>query len=344
MSTTVRVSHNLARVGKEIHQSPLPSTERFCLITMPDGSSRLGLTQITSHVTTGPSPGQNFGRVSFRFCDREQDQDNRYDESFDTAWFLVDHRHGKIQFGPAEGLRIRARGQGIGCYLIGQLLRLLSQANIRGQYQVEDFNFTDAVEAHLPPDERAINRERAEAAFGRAGFFISQAGGELIVGARRSGDLKPNWNSDRIRFLNITQMAVAAGSWLSKSQDQESEIVGLKQALAALEQAGAIKAQQSAEREAALRTSIQELQEEVASKQSVIEAMEQAQQMHAEQLEAIRAELAPSAQGTAPAAQPVPGINQVILKPSRGLMWWLWGALTVGAGAVVIAAAGVIVR
>lgn len=332
MTVTARVSHNLARAGKELHASPLPGTERFCLVTPANGPVRLGLTQVTVHMT--PS-GQNFGRVSFRFCDEESSPDNQYDESFDTAWFLVDHRLGTVQFGPAEGLRVRVRDQGVGCYILGQLIRVLGQTKMRGQYHVEDFQFTDEMESFLPGEELELNKARAETALKRAGFYVSPAGGKLVVGARKASDLKSSWNSERIRFLNIAQMATVAGAWISKGQANEGELEQLRQSLAAGEVEAGRRIEQAENREQELRVQLRELETELREIQASLEDAQLAHSQSEQQAEPgpVVAEQPPvTLAGTFP--------ERITIEPSAGLMKLLWSALAVAVAAVAVAGAG----
>jgi len=336
MTVSTRVSHNLARIGKELHASPLPGTERFCLVTPSQGPARLAMTQVTVH--SAPS-GQSFGRVSFRFCDPGSNQDNHYHESFDTAWFVVDHRNGLVQFGPAEGLRIRTRDHGIGCYILGQLMRLLTQANMRGQYQVENFYFTEDSVCHLPEEEIERNLARAESALGRAGFYVSPAGGKLVVGARRASDLRSSWNSEKIRFLNITQVSNVAGDWMAKGQANELALEQMHQAMAEEKEAARLRVELDTAREQELLTHIRELEASLQESQAALNtATEELQRSVVESEAEHGGDPIPSP--TTPAARPGAYPERITVEPSAGLMKWLWAALTVAVAAVVVAGAG----
>lgn len=209
----------LRAFGKELNDSPLQSSDRACTVKMADGSMRVGITQVVIHThTRTPMQGALFFRVSFRFVGEESDPLTTFHPKQDTVWAVVDRRDGLILFGPDEGMVVRSRGLGIGTYLLGQLIRLLGNAELVNSYGVVDIALPVQAAEDIDPFDRDSNQERAEIMLTRAGFYVSKAAGKKVAGARRFSDLKTIWSSERVRFLTITQLMEFAGKQLAEAQ------------------------------------------------------------------------------------------------------------------------------
>lgn len=219
----------LIALARKLDKSPLPSSDRACLITLPDGSTRLGVTQVVNTVHHGGEfAGALFGRVSFRFAGNGSDFSNAFSPTRDVAWFIVDHKNGVVQFGPGEGLIVRHPGLGIGSYIVGQLMRILLGGTAHGSYKVVTSELpTSALDA-LPPALRAENERRIENVFGNAGFYLSSAAGVRVIGARKVAELKPHWNWDKVRFLNPGQLIDIAADSINACRIAEAANGGLK--------------------------------------------------------------------------------------------------------------------
>lgn len=209
----------LRAFGKELNDSPLQSSDRACTVKMADGSMRVGITQVVIHThSRTPMQGALFFRVSFRFVGEESDPLTTFHTKQDTVWAVVDRRDGLILFGPDEGMFVRARGLGIGTYLLGHLIRLLGNAELGNGYGVVDIALPVKAAEDIDPLDRDSNQERAEIMLTRAGFYVSKAAGKKVAGARRFSDLKNIWSSERVRFLTITQLMEFAGKQLAEAQ------------------------------------------------------------------------------------------------------------------------------
>lgn len=219
MSTQQDRDNALHELACKIDKSPTPTTERSCQVTLPDGSTRLGLTQCVHYVHHGGEyAGALFCRVAFRFAGADSDLPNSYSPTHDVAWLIVDHRRGVVQFGPEGGLLVRQRGLGIGSYILGQLIRPLLGGQINGTYKVITSVLPEAAIASLPPEEVTENERRLERVLARSGFYLSSAAGTRVVGARRVSDLRASWNGEKVRFLNPGQLIdLAAGAVMSSS-------------------------------------------------------------------------------------------------------------------------------
>lgn len=204
----------LIDLARKLDKSPQPSSDRACLITLPDGSTRLGVTQVVNTVHHGGEyAGALFGRVSFRFAGDGSEFSNAFSSTHDVAWFIVDHKNAVVQFGPVEGLIVRHPGLGIGSYIVGQLLRILSGGTAHGSYKVVTSELPMSALDALPQALRTENERRIENVFGNAGFYLSSAAGVRVIGARRVADLKPHWNWEKVKFLNPGQLIdIAANS------------------------------------------------------------------------------------------------------------------------------------
>lgn len=212
----------LIALARKLDKSPLPSSDRACLITLPDGSTRLGVTQVVNTVHHGGEyAGALFGRVSFRFAGDGSEFSNAFSPTRDVAWFIVDHKNGVVQFGPEEGLIVRHPGLGIGSYIVGQLLRILSGGTAHGSYKVVTSELPMSALDALPPALRAENERRIENVFGNAGFYLSIAAGVRVIGARKVAELKPHWNWEKVKFLNPGQLIDIAANSINACRNAE---------------------------------------------------------------------------------------------------------------------------
>ncbi|EKT4529591.1 hypothetical protein [Pseudomonas asiatica] len=227
----------LSALAAKLDKSTLPVSERACLVTLPDGTSRLGATQVTQSIHHGGEyAGALFCRVAFRFAGEDAEYANTYSSTEDVVWMIVDHKKGLIQFGPDEGVFIRHRGLGIGSYILGQLLRMLHSGSIQGSCRITTSKLPlSGALSWLPPEEAVQNEQRLESVLRSAGFYYSSAAGERVIGARKASDLRSYWNGEKIRFLNPAQLfdtaaaavAVCAQTKLENSaQAQKNEALG----------------------------------------------------------------------------------------------------------------------
>ncbi|HHH9441310.1 TPA: hypothetical protein ACP32N_003247 [Pseudomonas aeruginosa] len=216
---------SLLSVGKQLHASPLSGQERACIVRLSDGTERLGLFQVVNvKQLNDPHRGADFFRVSFRFVGDESQSKFQYNQVQDTVWCVVDHRESAIVFGPEEGLDVREPNIGIGSYLIAQLIRLLIQAGLRGNYQVETIQLPLVAQRKIALEDTSSNDARIEAFLTRAGFFVSPAAGNLVVGARRFQDLRPWWNQEKVRFLQFVPVVEMAAKALRDKQAAEKAV------------------------------------------------------------------------------------------------------------------------
>lgn len=272
----------LISVAKQMHSSPQPGSERACMVKMPDGSDRLALTQLVNSKHHGSiHNGAHFYRVSFRFGGDSGAPDGQYDLEKDTAWCIVDHKNSNIVFGPVEGIQIRNAGIGIGSYLIAQLVRLLQQAEIRGNYHVKSVQLPTDAQAAIAPKDAATNDARIESFLTRVGFYVSPAAGTKVVGVRRLQDLRPWWNQEKVRFLGFNQFVDLACQWQKEKQQAdraveaaERIVVGAKQQLSETQNQSNLQLARITELEAELETQASESQSllSAASSQHNIEA------------------------------------------------------------------------
>ncbi|QHF00546.1 hypothetical protein LCG56_27590 (plasmid) [Pseudomonas cannabina pv. alisalensis] len=225
----------LIALARKLDKSPLPSSDRACLITLPDGSTRLGVTQLVNFVHHGGEyAGALFGRVSFRFAGDGSEFSNAFSPTHDVAWFLVDHKNGVVQFGPEEGLIVRHPGLGIGSYIVGQLLRILLGGTAHSSYKVVSSELPISALDALPSAQRAENERRIENVFGNAGFYLSSAAGVRVIGARKVSELKPHWNWEKVKFLNPGHLIDLAAKSLNACRIAETGTGGLKIQIEAL--------------------------------------------------------------------------------------------------------------
>lgn len=208
----------LCKIAKEMSQSAIAVSERACLVTSADGSKRLAMTGITSvnYTESGIGQGATLHKVSFRFIGDDNDPLCRYHATEDMAWAFVDPRGGNVIFGPEQGILVRQRSCGIGSYILGQLIRLLSQSISTGHIKVYESKLPMSAASVLSEVEQHDNGARSEAMLRRAGFYVSPVGSGLVVGARRITELQSRWDQNKVRFLNPTQLADHASNWLAE--------------------------------------------------------------------------------------------------------------------------------
>lgn len=218
----------LIALARKLDSIPQQSSERACTVILRDGSTRLGVTQVVQHMNNGGEfAGALFCRVSFRFAGQDSEFQNTFSSTHDVAWFIVDHKRGLVQFGPENGLQVRHRGLGIGSYIVGQLIRLLQGGVTQGNYRVSTFLVPMDVLDALPSDEHQRNIERIDSVFSRAGFYVSTAAGQRVVGARKAGDLRSMWNGEKIRFINPGLLIETTASALSEVSQNNHRIAVL---------------------------------------------------------------------------------------------------------------------
>ncbi|WP_439125926.1 MAG: hypothetical protein ACNJA3_28880 (plasmid) [Pseudomonas rhizophila] len=223
MAQQIHQDSALLTLARKLDKSPLPSSDRACLITLPDGSTRLGVTQVVNFVHHGGEfAGALFGRVSFRFAGENSELSNAFSPTHDVAWFIVDHKNGVVQFGPQDGLIVRHPGLGIGSYIVGQLLRILSGGTAHGSYKVVTTELPQIALDALPAALRAENERRIENVFGNAGFYLSSAAGVRVIGARKVAELKPHWNWEKVKFLNPGQLIDIAANSINGCRSAET--------------------------------------------------------------------------------------------------------------------------
>lgn len=224
MSLQNRQDNALLALALKLDKSPLPSSDRACLITLADGTTRLGVTQVVNTVHHGGEyAGSLFARVSFRFAGDGSEFSNAFSPTCDVAWFIVDHKKGLVQFGPEEGLIVRHPGLGIGSYIVGQLLRILAGGTAHASYKVVSSELPMSALNALPEQLKAENERRIENVFGNAGFYLSTASGVRVIGARKVADLKPHWNGEKVKFLNPGQLIDIAAQSMDTCRRAEAD-------------------------------------------------------------------------------------------------------------------------
>ncbi|MFJ7794393.1 coiled-coil domain-containing protein [Pseudomonas sp. NPDC096950] len=329
----------LYKIAKELSQSAMTVSERACLVKSADGSKRMAMTGISSvnYPHSGIGQGSTLHKVSFRFIGDESDPMCRYHPTEDMAWALVDPRSKTVLFGPERGMLIRQRSEGIGSYILGQLIRLVNPGVSVGGFKVHEFKMPLSVEGVLPGDEQQINSLRCEAMLRRAGFYVSPVGAGLVVGARKALDLQSRWNLDKIWFMNPAQLAENASIWLSEGVESASSLIKTKDELR-LAQDDLESARGELERE---RQALQRQQRDHDAQTESLKAQKQADE---ETIAALRAEVLQQDQklvGVAQAVElpPVPPASTELsadahprilrVELGRSVMGFLWVVLAV---------------
>lgn len=183
MTTETRSRTTLISVGKQLHASPQTGQDRACLVRLSDGTERLALIQLVTSKQQGSlHRGAEFFRVSFRFVGDDSDPDCQYHLDQNTVWCVIDHKDCQIVFGPTDGIEIRQPGLGIGSYLMAQLIRLIQQSEMRGNYQVQAVHLPIAAQTKVKPEDARANDARIETFLTRVGFYVSPAAGQKVIG------------------------------------------------------------------------------------------------------------------------------------------------------------------
>ncbi|RTC46887.1 hypothetical protein EKL37_07030 [Pseudomonas aeruginosa] len=207
MTTETRSRTTLISVGKQLHASPQTGQDRACLVRLSDGTERLALIQLVTSKQQGSlHRGAEFFRVSFRFVGDDSDPDCQ------------------IVFGPTDGIEIRQPGLGIGSYLMAQLIRLIQQSEMRGNYQVQAVHLPIAAQTKVKPEDARANDARIETFLTRVGFYVSPAAGQKVIGVRRAQDLRPWWNQQKVSFLSFPSFVELAARWQREKNQSEKAV------------------------------------------------------------------------------------------------------------------------
>ncbi len=336
MTNTGRNIDSLIAVAKRLHTSPHTGSERACIVRLEDGTERLAVTKLVNTKQHGTEHnGASFYRVSFKFAgDNEAD----YSQDLDVVWCIVDHKDANIVFGPTEGIRVSQKGNGIGSYLLAQVIRLVQQAELRGNYQVHSIQLPLPAQEAVAEDDVKANNSRIEAFLTRAGFYVSPAGGAATVGVRRQKDLKSWWNQEKVKFLGFPQFVELASRWQEeKGQAEVSLRISQQSNEALIRQVATLN---NLIQEAALERSQIDDQHlrTVAQLNHRITDLEHEAQLRAENTEEPAVEQAPAVPGeSAPLIRVDSKIMTIGLTPA--LMRLLWAALGVAGAGMLLSAA-----
>ncbi|HBO5097241.1 hypothetical protein E4L81_33160 [Pseudomonas aeruginosa] len=225
MTTETRSRTTLISVGKQLHASPQTGQDRACLVRLSDGTERLALIQLVTSKQQGSlHRGAEFFRVSFRFVGDDSDPDCQYHLDQNTVWCVIDHKDCQIVFGPTDGIEIRQPGLGIGSYLMAQLIRLIQQSEMRGNYQVQAVHLPIAAQTKVKPEDARANDARIETFLTRVGFYVSPAAGQKVIGVRRAQDLRPWWNQQKVSFLSFPSFVELAARWQREKNQSEKAV------------------------------------------------------------------------------------------------------------------------
>ncbi len=206
MTTETRSRTTLISVGKQLHASPQTGQDRACLVRQSDGTERLALIQLVTSKQQGSlHRGAEFFRVSFRFVGDDSDPDCQYHLDQNTVWCVIDHKDCQIVFGPTEGIEIRQPGLGIGSYLMAQLIRLIQQSEMRGNYQVQAVHLPIGAKSKVKPEDARANDARIETFLTRVGFYVSPAAGQKVIGGSACPRPPPLVEPTESQFLVLPQ-------------------------------------------------------------------------------------------------------------------------------------------
>lgn len=234
-SMTTSVSHRgpidaLARIALDLLSRPAKVTERTCLLTLPDGSTRIGMIGVSTfnYPGSGPHQGAVLTKLSFRFVSDVSDLPEAeylalggFDANLDTVWALVDSKGGNVLFGPVGGMQIRTPNLGIGTYLISQLVR-----SVRWSAGELDYSRYKVLEMDIPTQstvglsKEALNENVARTAtmLRKAGFYVSEAMGRRVAGARNFGEIKERTNASKVRYISMVDLAGVAAEIMSNNK------------------------------------------------------------------------------------------------------------------------------
>ncbi|MGP0171267.1 hypothetical protein ACSVIJ_05215 [Pseudomonas sp. NCHU5208] len=336
MTNAGRNIESLIAVAKRLHNSPHTGSERACIVRLQDGTERLAVTKLVNTKQHGTEHnGASFYRVSFKFAG-ESEAD--YSQEQDVVWCIVDHKEANIVFGPTEGIQVSVKGIGIGSYLLAQVIRLVSQAELRGNYQVHAVQLPLPAQRSVPDDDVKANNGRIEAFLTRAGFYVSPAGGAVTVGVRRQKDLKSWWNQEKVRFLGFPQFVELASRWQAEKLKADLQ-------LAAALQTNAAQAQQIATLTAERRASAE--QQTALDEQHTNTVQQLSRRISELELEAEALAKSPAATPANDCPPPalrtdlplMPTAQQnVTIGLSRGLMRLLWTGLALAGAGLLLSA------
>ncbi|WP_304640521.1 hypothetical protein [Pseudomonas sp.] len=124
---------------------------------------------------------------------------------------MVDHRHQRVRFGPADTVSMTPSGRGLGGYLLSQLIEWL-QRNCPG-YLVTPIHLAD----HDLPDQARQARDRL---LQRAGFELHYPDPANGIGRAQVNDVSgliAGWNTERVQFCRV-------GDLLAELREQEGQI------------------------------------------------------------------------------------------------------------------------
>lgn len=286
MTTEPRSRTTLISVGKQLHASPQTGQDRACLVRLSDGTERLALIQLVTSKQQGSlHRGAEFFRVSFRFVGDDSDPDCQYNLEQNTVWCVIDHKDCQIVFGPTDGIEIRQPGLGIGSYLMAQLIRLIQQSEMRGNYQVQAVHLPIGAQSKVKPEDARANDARIETFLTRVGFYVSPAAGQKVIGVRRAQDLRPWWNQQKVSFLSFPSFVELAARWKQEKNQSEKSVEAAHLHASQLQTA-------HAEEVASLESKIEQLEGKVSSQEEQHEAfIRELLEKQAEETEGLRRQM-----------------------------------------------------
>lgn len=337
MNSRTRDISTLALAGKQLHESPLSGQERACLLVAADGTERLGMFQLVSTRQHGNlHKGAEFFRVSFKLVGGEGEPGTEYSLAQDTVWAIVDHREAAIVFGPEDGMDIRQRDQGIGSYLLGQLVRQLQSVELRGNYAIQSVTLPVAAQLNGTDNDRRIERMVT-----RAGFYYSSASGTPTIGARKISDLKSWWNQERVQFLAFPRFVEMASEW-HRGKLAAEKTAGAAQSSA--EAAGREVQQLRTElREQTARhgAELQALRGEATEREARIQELNQLNAELVQKTEFLHQQLE-DAGSQEPRYLSAARVQNLTISLSRPVLYLLWAALAVATAGVIAHLPGIL--
>lgn len=337
MNSRTRDISTLALAGKQLHESPLSGQERACLLVAADGTERLGMFQLVSTRQHGNlHKGAEFFRVSFKLVGGEGEPGTEYSLAQDTVWAIVDHREAAIVFGPEDGMDIRQRDQGIGSYLLGQLVRQLQSVELRGNYAIQSVTLPVAAQLNGTDNDRRIERMVT-----RAGFYYSSASGTPTIGARKISDLKSWWNQERVQFLAFPRFVEMASEW-HRGKLAAEKTAGAAQSAA--EAAGREMQQLRTElREQTARhgAELQALRGEATEREARIQELNQLNAELVQKTEFLHQQLE-DAGSQEPRYLSAARVQNLTISLSRPVLYLLWAALAVATAGVIAHLPGIL--
>lgn len=337
MTSRTRDISTLALAGKQLHESPLSGQERACLLVAADGTERLGMFQLVSTRQHGNlHKGAEFFRVSFKLVGGEGEPGTEYSLAQDTVWAIVDHREAAIVFGPEDGMDIRHRDQGIGSYLLGQLVRQLQSVELRGNYAIQSVTLPVAAQLNGIDNDRRIERMVT-----RAGFYYSSASGTPTIGARKISDLKSWWNQERVQFLAFPRFVEMASEW-HRGKLAAEKTAGAAQSAA--EAAGREMQQLRTElREQTARhgAELQALRGEATEREARIQELNQLNAELVQKTEFLHQQLE-DAGSQEPRYLSAARVQNLTISLSRPVLCLLWAALAVATAGVIAHLPGIL--